>query len=82
MDQEEYLKTTNMHDIIWRGIKKVCVEITSLKSLFLGFICLAVWFDKISDLYGIIGGIAVLGVKELPSEVFTMIIEKFSGGGK
>ncbi len=37
--QEEYFATTNMHDVIWRGIKKVMVELTSIKTLFLAFLC-------------------------------------------
>jgi hypothetical protein len=78
-DQEKYLTETSMHDIVWRGIKKVSTELTSIKTLFLAFLCVAGWFDKVSDTWLIIGALATLGVKEIPSDVFGKLIDKFGG---
>ncbi len=40
---------------------------------------MAGWYDKVSDTWLIVGALATLGVKELPSDVFKMVIEKFTG---
>ena len=81
-EQEKYLAETKLAPIILRGTKKLITELTSIKTLFLGFICVAAWFDKISDMWVIIGGLAVLGVKEIPTEVFTAIIQKMVPNGQ
>lgn len=81
-DQEKYLSETKLGPIVLRGIKKVVTELTSIKTLFLAFICVAGWFDKISDMWLVIGGLATLGVKELPTEIFTAIIQKMVPGGQ
>lgn len=75
-DQEAYLKNTSFGQIISRGTKKLITELTSIKTLFLAFICVALAFGWISDIVGVIGGLATLGVKEIPSEIFTTIIQK------
>lgn len=84
-DQEKYLSETPLiwgkKSIVLRGIKKMATELTSVKTLFLAFICVAGWFDKISDMWVIVGGLGTLGVKELPSEIFTVLIQKFTAGG-
>ena len=82
MDQEEYLSKTEMKQIIWRGCKKMATELTSIKSLFLGFICVAMAYRWIDAWSGIIGGLATIGVKEIPSEIFTTIIQRFAPGEK
>ena len=83
IDQEKYLNETPLiwgkNSIVLRGIKKVATELTSIKTLFLAFVCVAAWYDKISDMWCIIGGLGILGVKELPSNIFETIINKFGG---
>jgi hypothetical protein len=79
VDQETYLKEAPFKDTILRGLKKVITELTSIKTLFLVFICVAAWYDKISDMWCIVGGLATLGVKELPSNIFETIVNKFGG---
>jgi len=79
VDQETYLNCTSLPKIILRGTKKVITELTSLKTLFLAFLCVALWFNKIGDTVGIVGCLATLGVKEIPSEVFNTLISRFSG---
>ena len=81
-DQEKYLMETGLGKIILRGLKKITTELSSIKTLFLGFICVAMAFGWISDTVGIIGGLATLGVKEIPSEVFVALIQRFSGSGQ
>jgi hypothetical protein len=81
-DQERYLVETKIGTIILRGIKKLITELTSIKTLFLGFICVAMAYNWIGDTVGIIGGLATLGVKEIPGEVFTAIMSKITPGQK
>ena len=81
LDQETYLKQTSFKEILIRGLKKVTTEITSIKTMFLAFLCVAMAFKWISDIAGIVGGLATLGVKEIPGEVFTAIIQKITPGG-
>jgi hypothetical protein len=77
--QEKYLTKTSFKNIIARGLKKLITELTSIKTLFLAFICVAAWYNKITDLWCVIGGLAVLGVKELPTNIFETIVNKFGG---
>ena len=77
--QESYLAGTSLRQIVLRGIKKTITEMSSVKTLFLTFLCVAGWYDKISDTWLIVGGLAVLGVKELPSDIFVKIIDKVGG---
>jgi hypothetical protein len=79
-DQETYLKDASYKDIFNRGLKKLITEVTSMKTLFLAFICVACAFNWISDMWTIVGGLATLGVKELPSDIFTTLMNKFSDG--
>jgi hypothetical protein len=81
MDQEQYLKETGLWPVVARGVKKLVTELTSVKTLFLAFLCVAIAKGWIGDVAGIIGGLATLGVKEIPSEVFTGLIEKVIPGG-
>lgn len=85
VDQEQFLHDTPLlfgkKSIVLRGLKKLVTELTSVKTLFLAFLCAATWYGKISELAGVIGGLATLGVKEIPTEVFTALIQKFTGGG-
>ena len=78
-DQETYLETTSLWKIIIRGFKKLLTELTSVKTLFLAFLCVAMAYKWIGDVAGIVGGLAVLGVKEVPIDI---IISKFTGGIK
>ena len=83
--QEQYLHETPLiwgkNSVVLRGIKKLVTEVTSIKTGFLVFICVATWFGKISDIVCVIGGLATLGVKEVPTEGFTAIINKIVPGG-
>jgi len=79
-DQETYLKETTIGRIIVRGVKKLITELTSIKTLFLAFLCVAMAHKWISDWAGIIGGLATLGVKEIPTELFSAIIQRFLPG--
>lgn len=81
-DQEKYLTETGLGKIALRGLKKTITELSSVKTLFLGFICVAMAYKWISDITGIIGGLAVLGVKEIPTEVFTGLIQRILPGGE
>lgn len=76
IDQETFLRDTSMKDICIRGIKKLVTELTSVKTLFLAFLCVAGAFEWVSDTWLIVGGLATLGVKELPSDIFNKIIDK------
>jgi hypothetical protein len=78
VDQEDFLKSTSLKDIIVRGLKKLITEITSIKTLFLGFLCVARAYGWVTDTWLIVGGLAVLGVKEIPTDVFSKIIDKFT----
>lgn len=78
-DQEEYLNATSFKEIIKRGIKKLITELTSVKTLFLAFLCVAMAYKWIGDVAGIVGGLAVLGVKEVPLDI---IVAKLTGGNK
>jgi len=71
-----------MNSVVLRGVKKLITELTSIKTLFLGFICVATWYGKISDVVCIVGGLATLGVKEIPGEVFTAIMSKIVPSGQ
>lgn len=82
MDQETYLSQTSLWDILLRGVKKMVTELTSIKSLFLLFLCVAMAKDWIGDMAGILGGLATLGVKEIPEEVFTAIINRMIPSGE
>lgn len=83
-EQEKYLNETPLiwgkKSVVLRGVKKLATEITSVKTVFLAFICMAVWFGKISDIVGVVGGLATLGVKEIPGEVFTAVMSKITPG--
>jgi len=79
LGQEEYISNTPFWTIVFRGIKKVVIEMTSIKTIFLTFICVAAWCDKVSDMWFIVGGLATLGVKELPSNIFETVINRFGG---
>ena len=83
-DQEKYLNETPLacgkNSIGLRGLKKLVIELTSVKTLFLAFLCVAMAFKWISDYAGIIGGLATLGVREIPTEVFTGLIQKILPG--
>lgn len=78
MDQEEYLSNTSFGKIVVRGIKKLVTELTSIKTLFLAFLCVAMAYKWIGDMAGIVGGLATLGVKEVPTEVFQAVIQKIT----
>ena len=78
-DQETYLKEASLKGIFMRGIKKLLTELSSVKTLFLAFLCVAMAYKWIGDIAGIVGGLAVLGVKEVPIDI---IISKLTGGTK
>jgi hypothetical protein len=84
--QEEYLNQTPLiwgkNSVVLRGMKKLITELTSVKTLFLTFICVATWYGKISEWVCIFGGLAILGVKEIPGDFFTAIMSKFAPGGQ
>jgi hypothetical protein len=79
-DQEKYLAETPLlwskNSIICRGIKKLITELTSVKTLFLAFLCVAMAHKWIGDIAGIVGGLAVLGVKEVPPEALSSLMQK------
>jgi len=85
-EQEKYLGETPLiwgkNSVVLRGAKKLTTELTSIKTLFLAFMCVATWHGKISDVVCIVGGLATLGVKEIPGEVFTAIISRIVPGGQ
>lgn len=78
-DQEEYLIATSFKEIVKRGTKKLITELTSVKTLFLAFLCVAMAYKWIGDVAGIVGGLAVLGVKEIPLDI---IVSKLAGRSK
>ena len=75
-DQEKYLAEAGLGKVALRGLKKTLTELSSIKTLFLGFICVAMAYGWINDTVGIIGGLATLGIKEVPSEVFMAVLGK------
>ncbi len=82
-EQEKYLSETSIGSVILRSIKKLITELTSIKTLFLAFLCVAIAHQWVSDIAGIIGGLATIGVKEIPQEVFMGLIQKIlPSGGK
>ncbi len=78
-NQEEYLSKTNLKDVALRGLKKMTTEVTSIKTLFIGVVFVGIFCGKINDLTGLIVGLAALGAKEVPPELFSAIITKFTG---
>lgn len=77
--QEKYLSETSTGDIVIRGIRKLVTELTSIKTMFIATIFVGIFYGKINDLVGLVIGLAALGVKEIPPEIFTGLIQKFTG---
>jgi hypothetical protein len=79
--QEKFLAETPLvwgkNSIILRGLKKLTAELTSIKTLFIAATFVGIFYGKIDDLTGLIIGLAALGVKEIPSEVFSALVNKF-----
>ena len=75
-DQESYLKTAKMKDILIRGFKKMLTELTSVKFLAMGGIFCLLIYGKVDSLAGIVGILAILGIRDLPES----IIQKIGGG--
>ena len=82
-EQERFLNDTPLlfgrRSIVLRGLKKLTAELTSIKTLFIATVFIGIFCGKINDLTGLVIGLACLGVKELPTEVFTALISKFTG---
>ncbi len=78
-DQEKFLAETSTKTIVIRGFRKMITELTSIKTLFITAIFFGIFCGKISDLVGLVVALATLGVKEVPSEVFSALITKFTG---
>ncbi len=74
-NQEEYLKTVGFKEIIIRGFKKMLTELTSVKFLAMGGIFCLLIYGKVDSLAGIVGILAILGIRDLPES----IIQKISG---
>lgn len=76
-DQEKYLKETSVCQIILRGMKKLIIEMTSVKFLLLVFICIGVWQKFIADHIGSGTALLIIGIREVPVDV---IMAKLTGG--
>ena len=81
-EQEKYLSETPLiwgrNSIVLRGLKKMTTELTSIKTLFIATTFVGIFCGKINDLTGLVIGLATLGVKEVPTEMFTALIQKFT----
>lgn len=75
-DQETYLKTAKVKDILVRGFKKMLTELTSIKFLAMGGIFCLLIYGKVDSLAGIVEILAILGIRDLPES----IIQRISGG--
>ncbi len=77
-DQEAYLKTVGVKEIIIRGVKKMLTELTSVKFLAMGGIFCLLVYGKVDSLTGIVGILAILGIRDLPES----IVQRISGSNK
>jgi len=75
-EQENYLQKATFKEIIIRGTKKVLTELTSVKFLAMCGIFALMAYNKIGDVAGIVGILAILGIRDLPES----IIQKINGG--
>lgn len=74
--QEPYLRRASFTKILSRGIKKILTEITSVKFLFLCFICVAITFKWIGDAVGVGAALVLLGLREIPPGMTDAILSK------
>ena len=79
VDQEEYLKTVKLKEILKRGIRKLATEATSIKFLLLVFDCVGIWYGKISAEIGLSVALLLVGLREIPVDA---IVAKLTGGKK
>ena len=79
MDQEEYFEKTSVGGIIFRGLKKLITEMTSVKFLLLAFVCIGIWQKFIQDSIGLGTALLIIGIREVPVDA---IIGKLTGGLK
>jgi len=66
--QETYLKRASLGQVVLRGVKKLAVEITSVKFLLLVFVCLGIWRKFIGAETGLGMALLLVGLKEVPVE--------------
>lgn len=58
------IENTSIIGILKRGVKKILMELTSVKFFLLAFMGLSTWFGKIEPLYGIPAMLLLVGIKE------------------
>ena len=68
------LQETSIRQVIRRGLKKIIIELTSVKFLLLVFLGLATWSGKVEPLYGIPAMLLLVGIKEGAE-----VVSKFTG---
>jgi hypothetical protein len=81
--QEGYLANTSMKNVCLRGVKKLIVEMTSIKTLALAAMVTMLFLNRIDALYGVIGVVALTGAKEVDFTAIVNIFQsRFGGGGR
>lgn len=76
-DQETYLNSSSIWRVLCRGIKKMIVEITSVKFWLLGFICFGISQKFIADTVGLGSALLLIGIREVPVDA---IMNKVTSG--
>jgi len=62
----EEILTESFKTLFIRGLKKVVVELTSVKALLLAFICICIWLNRVDDIYGLAAALGIIGIREIP----------------
>ncbi len=78
-EQEKYLIETSFWQIVKRGVKKLATEATSVKFLLLVFVCVGLWYGKISSEIALSFALLLTGLREIPMDI---LMAKFTGGIK
>ena len=75
-EQEKYLTETPFLAILKRGFKKLITEATSVKFLLLVFVCIGLWYGKISPEIALSFALLLTGLREIPMDT---LMAKFIG---
>jgi hypothetical protein len=77
-DQEAVLASTRLDQLLLRGLKKVILEVTSVKTWIMAAIIILLFYGKIDPMWAIVGLMGLTGAKELDiNQVVEIVKMKF-----
>jgi hypothetical protein len=79
LSQEDYLANSTVKDVIFRGIKKMITEVSSMKTLAMVAIVCLNFFGKLDSMSTVIGLLGLIGAKEIDFTQITEIIKNKFG---